>query len=802
MRISAVSFADNKVFLNNNERKINSKNISTPEFQASSSRDVLSVYSRALINFKGSEDIKESYFKLPAGAKPDDYQKNAAKSLHKGRSVLVSAPTGTGKTAIAQYVISKNLAEGEKTFYTTPLKALSNQKLLEFRKIYGEENVGILTGDRKENADAPIVVMTTEVYRNMAFDKYFNGNDNLASDVKTIIFDEFHYLGDPDRGASWEESVIFSPKDTQVLGLSATIGNDAQLADWLQSINGSRVDLVHVPSEKRHVPLKFYVFDAPKRIMYSVDQDKLEGFDSPNAESRAISAKKKSKHHTQKLPFSDDYLSVVNQLQKEDKLPAILFVFNKKFSRSLLETFAQRGKDLTTNDEKLEIEKIISEYEKEHSYIGEDINKEALLKGYAIHNAGILPVQKELIEELFNKKLLKTVIATETLAAGINMPARTVVISSSDKPTSDPKALNGRRILTPNEFHQMAGRAGRRGIDTLGHVVVLSVNPTTEDNFKKLIGSSPNAVYSVFEPSYSLITNYHKYTKNSEKIKDLFANSYKIFTSAEGNNEKKINAMYKRYLAKSELLVQEGFLNVSSNHEKTVTPKGHLLPNIIGYAQVPLINLITSHALENATPEDLVFLAGSIVGSHYRVKPDNEDSNPDNLFNYRLRPSDVIGNDLFTVRKNLPDGDGKLVSAKNIDKMVAKYASSNFSYTNNLKKFNITDETSPDLNINVGSLIHAFAYMNSHNEENSIQNWQALTALIPPDGPIRDEGGCYNAINQTIDLLGQMIDVCRETKNVYEYKDDQFYYDALSTKLKKAVKLLKQPPMQNYIYEN
>lgn len=801
MRISAISFANQPSIVRKQE--FNNKNVAVtnPSFNGINSQSILSVYSKSLINFGGSE-IKEGYFRLPPGAKPDDYQKKAAMSLHQGKSVLVSAPTGTGKTAIAQYVISKNLEEGEKTFYTTPLKALSNQKLLEFRKIYGEDNVGILTGDRKENANAPIIIMTTEVYRNMAFDKYFNGNDNLANDVKTIIFDEFHYLGDPDRGASWEESVIFSPKDTQILGLSATIGNDAQLADWLQSINSSRVDLVHVSPEKRHVPLKFYVYDAPKRILYSVDQNKLEGFDSPKSESRSVSAKRKSKHHTQKLPYSDDYLSVINCLSKEDKLPAILFVFNKKFSRSLLETFAQRGKDLTSDEEKLEIEKIITEYEKENSYIGEDVNKEALLKGYAIHNAGILPVQKQLIEELFNKKLLKTVIATETLAAGINMPARTVVISSSDKPTSDPKAINGRRLLSPNEFHQMAGRAGRRGIDTLGHVVVLSVNPTTEDNFKKLIGSSPNAIYSVFEPSYSLIANYHKYTKNSDKIKDLFANSYKIFTSGDGNNNKKINSMYKRYEAKSELLAQEGFLTISNNHEKTVTPKGYLLPNIVGYAQVPLINMMTSRVLEGATPEELVFLAGSIVGSHYRVKPDNEDSNPDNLFNYKLRPSDIVENDLVYACKNLPAKEGLSFKFRNIDKIVSKYSNDNFSYVNNLKKYGITDETSPDLNINVGSLIHAFAFLNSHNEGNSIQNWQYLTSLIPPDGPIRDEGGCYNAINQTIDLLGQMIDVCRETKNVYEYQDDQFYYEALTTKLKKAVKLLKQPPMQNYIYEN
>lgn len=797
MKISAVSFGLSPISITRQDNA--KKHVSSPINKGFESQNIYANYAKAFVSFGGAR-VNEDYFMLPKGAKPDEYQLDAAKSLQEGKSVLVSAPTGTGKTAIAQYVISKNLAEGEKTFYTTPLKALSNQKLLEFRKIYGDQNVGILTGDRKENANAPIVIMTTEVYRNMAFDKYFNGRDNLASDVKTIIFDEFHYLGDPDRGASWEESIIFSPKDTQILGLSATIGNDEQLSNWLKSIGTKNINLVHVSPEKRYVPLKFYEFDAPKRILFKLDPNKLEGVERKNGENRTKSLKRKSKHSEQRMPYTDDYINVVDRLSRDDKLPAILFVFNKKFSRSLLEAFAQRGKDLTTDDEKLEIDKIVNKYESQYSYIGEDLNKDALMKGYAIHNAGILPLQKEMIEELFNRKLLKTVIATETLAAGINMPARTVVISSSDKPTSDPKALNGRRLLTPNEFHQMAGRAGRRGIDTVGHVVVMSVNPTTEDNFKKLVGSSPNAIYSVFEPNYSLIANYHKYTKNSDKIKELFADSFKIFSSGDGNNAKKINAMYKRYEAKSELMAQEGFLVISKNKEKTLTPKGMLVPNIVGYPQIPLINLITSHALENATPEELTFIAGSIVGSQYKAKTDAE-SNPDDLFNYKLCASDIVESDMLQSQKYLAE-DISDVDFSDLDRFVAKYNSYNFTYNNSLKKFGIEGEATQNMNVSIGSLIHTFAFLNSHNPNNSINNWQAVTSLIPPNGPIRDEGGCYNAVNQTIDLLSQMIDLCKDTKNIYEFGKDQYYYEALTEKLKKAIKLLKQEPMQNYLYEN
>ena len=237
----------------------------------------------------------ENYFQLKHDKKtgkpfkPDVFQNAAGMNLYLDNDVLVTAPTGTGKTAIAEYVITKNLKEGKKTFYTTPLKALSNEKFLDFSKIYGEENVGLLTGDTKINADAPIVIMTTEVYRNMAAAQSLNFSDTeehgIPDNVKTVIFDELQYLGDSDRGGIWEQSLMFTPKDIQILSLSATIGNNEEINNWIASIKNNKsiavtpdknyipiekkakeTVLINVPSENRHVPLHFEIIHAAPEI--------------------------------------------------------------------------------------------------------------------------------------------------------------------------------------------------------------------------------------------------------------------------------------------------------------------------------------------------------------------------------------------------------------------------------------------------------------------------------------------------------------------------------------------------------
>ena len=385
------------------------------------------------ISFTGKsyeKTLEENYFKLPQGASPDIFQKASAANLYAGNDVLVTAPTGTGKTAIALYVITKNLEEGKKTFYTTPLKALSNEKFRNFQKIYGEENVGLITGDTKINKDAPIVIMTTEVYRNMIFGERFNEHNPILDNLKTVVFDELHYLGDLDRGGVWEQSIILSNPKTQLLSLSATVGNNEDVARWMaksrglgfsrpssaalrpessnstfshpmQNISGNTVTLINVPSKFRHVPLEF------ENVLMS-------------GSKKQISKPKKDKHGNEiqdrriPVPQNEDYQRMVTMLKKNDRLPAIFFVFNKKGSKAILEHLAKFGEKLNSESEIEQIKETIERYKSEGKYLGETLNMKALYKGYAIHNAGLLPTQKELIEELFQRKLVKVAIAILT----------------------------------------------------------------------------------------------------------------------------------------------------------------------------------------------------------------------------------------------------------------------------------------------------------------------------------------------------------------------------------------------------
>ena len=442
---------------------------------------------------------KDNYFQLKINPetktpyKPDIFQEASGMNLYLGNDVLVTAPTGTGKTAIAEYVITKNLKDGKRTFYTTPLKALSNEKFRDFSKIYGEENVGLLTGDTKINTTAPIIVMTTEVYRNMTASNLFNfdkNSEDMSKDLKTVIFDELQYLGDVDRGGIWEQSIMFTPKNVQILSLSATIGNNVDINNWIASTKGRKgiaitpqrgylankkevleTVLINVPPENRHVPLTFEIEHAAAEIKIPKGVSKKQ----------KILAKKEGARRSQTMfakPRDEAYKTLTKKLHNENKLPAIYFVFSKKECRHLLKYLSTESELLTTEKEQKEIENIINKYKEQGIYLGESLNQDALKKGYAIHNAGLLPSQKQLIEELFQKKLVKVVLATETLSAGINMPAKTTVISSPRKPSSTTDGGDDhKRNLTPNEFHQMAGRAGRRGIDTEGFCFALTCNP-------------------------------------------------------------------------------------------------------------------------------------------------------------------------------------------------------------------------------------------------------------------------------------------------------------------------------------
>ncbi|MBQ9246117.1 DEAD/DEAH box helicase [bacterium] len=603
MRISKISFEPNALSNIHKQQRLSSNKQNT---QINPDKIFQHYLGREMVSFKGekpfSQTLKENYFKLPQGFYPDDFQIEAGKYINEGKDVLVEAPTGTGKTAIAHYAVSRNMDKEKTTFYTTPLKALSNQKLNEFRSVYGEKNVGILTGDRRENVEAPILIMTTEVYRNMALSNKYGDKNPLMENLGTVIFDEFHYLGDLERGPVWEESLMYTPKGVQTLELSATIGNPKELESWINSLDENNAALVSVPPESRHVPLKFDMIEtgayksAEKRINNAINK---KGF-APEETTNTFSK-----------PTLSDFKIVVNTLSEREQLPAILFVFSRKFSRELLTYLSSEGKSLTTDKEKEEIQQIINEH-KSKKYLGSDLNADALKNGYAIHNAGIIPAQKELIEELFQKKLLKTVIATETLAAGINMPARTVVISSPYKPTDSDEEESGIRLLTSNEFKQMSGRAGRRGIDKIGYVYTMPMDKNAEQDFIMMEVLPSNPIESKFNPDYAFLSGYYDYNQDNSELKNIYSKTFYTHSDSEQEKEVKLATLMNISSQRTNVLKNRGFIK-KENGEYSITQKGYMASKVRGYDTLTLVESIYNKAFKDITPEALAGIAAVIA---------------------------------------------------------------------------------------------------------------------------------------------------------------------------------------------
>ena len=734
------------------------------------------------ISFTGKsyeKTLEQNYFKLPQGASPDIFQKASAANLYAGNDVLVTAPTGTGKTAIALYVITKNLEEGKKTFYTTPLKALSNEKFRNFQKIYGEENVGLITGDTKINKDAPIVIMTTEVYRNMIFGERFNEHNPILDNLKTVVFDELHYLGDLDRGGVWEQSIILSNPKTQLLSLSATVGNNEDVARWMaksrglgfsrpssaalrpessnstfshpmQNISGNTVTLINVPSKFRHVPLEF------ENVLMS-------------GSKKQISKPKKDKHGNEiqdrriPVPQNEDYQRMVTMLKKNDRLPAIFFVFNKKGSKAILEHLAKFGEKLNSDSEVEQIKETIERYKSEGKYLGETLNMKALYKGYAIHNAGLLPTQKELIEELFQRKLVKVAIATETLSAGINMPARTTVISSYMKPTSDPDAVGGRRELTPNEFHQMAGRAGRRGIDKIGYCYTMSMDSNQKAEFDFLISSEPNELKSAFNPDYSFVAGYYDSCKTDDFIKEIADKSFYTYDRNGDISAKKSKEFLKNFGTKRKVLRKFDYLDSAHN----LSTKGKLLAKLNGYEQIPVIEAVVTQKFGGMSPVELAAAVGTMANIQIKYKPKNSvgDIKEKPQFSH---PNDVI--DYFVTRQE-----------------------------NFLKKYNADmakiDEDFREVEIDTKATNHIYDWAALNNEnQDSTGNWAKLIENSKAN-PIRDEGTLFKEITMTADLLKQIMEISEEGLYLAENKLEARYYSELKETAKEAVKLIAREPV-------
>jgi len=413
----------------------------------------------------------------------DPFQRVACESVEAGRGVLVAAPTGAGKTIVAEFAVHVAMLSSEiKVFYTTPIKALSNQKFTELVETYGAENIGLLTGDTSINPRARVVIMTTEVLRNMLY-----AESDLLDNLGYVVMDEVHYLADRFRGAVWEEVIIHLPQHVQLISLSATVSNAEEFGDWLQTVRGHTDVIV---SEDRPVPLHQHMMFAHKLVaLFSGSDGKQvvnpEVIKTAQMLGRGSAHRPRSRGAPRYQRFEDKRhkvyrADVVSLLDDEELLPAIFFIFSRVGCDQAVAQVLRRGVTLTSESERSMILDLVEEKldrldDDDRAVVGYHDWLDGVLRGVAAHHAGMLPMLKEVIEELFRRKLLKVVFATETLALGINMPARTVVLEKLEK-------FNGeaRVPITAGEYTQLTGRAGRRGIDHEGHSVILwqaGINP-------------------------------------------------------------------------------------------------------------------------------------------------------------------------------------------------------------------------------------------------------------------------------------------------------------------------------------
>lgn len=468
----------------------------------------------------------------------DPFQLEAAEQLEDGHAVLVAAPTGAGKTVVAEFAIHLALSQGKKAFYTTPIKALSNQKYTDLVAVYGQEKVGLLTGDTSRNPEAQIVVMTTEVLRNMLY-----ADSKALENLGYVVMDEVHYLADRFRGAVWEEVIIHLPESVQLVALSATVSNAEEFGAWLDTVRGSTSVIV---SEHRPVPLWQHVMVGKELYdLFMMTGDKISttqvnpelvrlaerarrdiqpndwgrpGSRGRNRQrtrngrrqgDRRQSDRRGSFEHS-RTPRRDLRVSrpqMVRALSREGLLPCITFIFSRNGCDAAVEQCLNAGLDLTTGTEKQQILETVDRaasvlVEQDRDALGFWGFRDGLRRGFAAHHAGLLPLFKEIVEELFAEGLIKVVFATETLALGINMPARTVVIEKLVKFDGE-----SHKDITPGEYTQLTGRAGRRGIDVEGHAVVMWQPGLDPGSVAGLAARRTYPLNSSFKPTYNMSVN-------------------------------------------------------------------------------------------------------------------------------------------------------------------------------------------------------------------------------------------------------------------------------------------------------
>lgn len=520
----------------------------------------------------------------------DEFQKKAIEAIEGNASIFVSAPTGSGKTVIAEHVIADAITLHQRVVYTAPIKALSNQKYREFVRQYGESSVGILTGDVNINRDAQIIVITTEIYRNTLLDE-----GSTISDVAWIIFDEVHYLDDAERGTVWEEAIIFTPKQTRILALSATVPNARELCDWMEQILDR--PMVLVEETKRPVPLTF-AFQAQNRFYTDFKDFKEDAYKDLKKPRRYFRGRRP------KDPVVPNSLPrLIERIKGEDGFPCLYFAFGRKLTEEL--AYNSLPNMQLSKVEKEEIEKRFSELCEKYAVQNEPTIKKLtplVRNGLAYHHAGMLPTTKEIIEQLFNEKRLKMIFATETFALGLNMPVRTVIFDNIRK-----YYPGGFDVLKTRDFFQMAGRAGRRGMDDFGRVY-LRINPrqVRAEQVKNCVYGEAQPVLSQFNASYATLLNL--YDKHGEDVISIYPDTLNYFQASK--RQRRIERQ--KFLDRLQVLKKTGCIR-----NDALTNKGRFACWFFGYELI-MSELFMAGLLDRWDPVELGLALATLV---YEAKP-------------------------------------------------------------------------------------------------------------------------------------------------------------------------------------
>ncbi len=545
------------------------------------------------------------------GFGPDNFQLDAIEAIDQNVNVLVSAPTGAGKTLIANYAIGRVLERGERAFYTTPLKALSNQKFNELSKLFGKDRVGLLTGDTSINRNAEIVVMTTEVLRNMLLTE-----STQIMTLGLVVLDEVHYLQDQFRGGVWEEVIILTPSSVRFVALSATIGNAGFVGEWFESVRGPTTVIIektrpielhnHFAIVRRGQPYA-EISDLIHEGRLSDEARKVDNMMKNTRRFRPGPKWKGPKSSAPPPPFRAPRRSELLQtLEKEGLLPVIVFIFSRAACDDAVSQIRRDGLLFTTPEQRREIEDIAQSRLlnfSEDDLKALDYNEfiDCLRRGISAHHAGMVPAFREIVEMCFEAGLLSVVFATETLALGINMPARSVALERFTK-YSD----SGRKFLTSGEFSQMTGRAGRRGLDDEGHAIVCFTNEVEFHDVGRVALAPPSELHSSFRPTYNFTSNLINHFEFETALEVVQCSYAQFETDRRATPSKRPlgDQMIARHKVLEELGYAEGW---------KLNKQGQLLRSIYHECDLLIAESITSGVFEDLEAAQLAGLLSCFV---------------------------------------------------------------------------------------------------------------------------------------------------------------------------------------------